>query len=242
MNTMLLVLTGVSLVVAAVASTIAWRITQADKRRRTARIEALAFAAGVAEARPAFEEADEVVRPAAATPIPGGVVMADRFLSPATTGSGSERRHHRLLAAAGAVAAIVVVIGAASFVGSRGPSAAHAETAAPLELLALAHERVDGQLTVSGLVRNPAAGTRVDQLEAEVRVFDPAGIMVATRSAQIGTLELGPGQESAFNVVLGESATAARYRVSFRTAGTLRPHVDHRTNAPASVDRTAVAR
>ena len=29
--------------------------------------------------------------------------------------------------------------------------------------------------TVSGLVRNPAAGARVDQLEAEVRVFDPAG-------------------------------------------------------------------
>lgn len=241
MNTMLLVLTVVSLVVAAVSSTIAWRLTQADKRRRSARIEALVAAAGLAEAGPAREEIDEVVRPAV-TPAPGEVVIPDRFLSPATAGSGSDRRHHRLLAAAGAVAAIVVVIAAASFVGSRGPSAAHAETAAPLELLALAHERVDGQLTVTGLVRNPAAGTRVDQLEAEVRVFDPAGIMVATRSAQIGALELGPGQESAFNVGLGESATAARYRVSFRAAGTLRPHVDHRTNAPASVDRTAVAR
>ena len=43
-------------------------------------------------------------------------------------------------------------------------------------------------------------------------------------------------------VALGEATTAARYRVSFRTAGTMRPHVDQRTNPPASVDRTAEAR
>ena len=75
-----------------------------------------------------------------------------------------------------------------------------------------------------------------------MRVFDPAGILIATRSALIGALELTPGQESPFAVALGESATAARYRVSFRAAGTMRPHVDQRTNAPASVDRTAEAR
>jgi hypothetical protein len=55
-------------------------------------------------------------------------------------------------------------------------------------------------------------------------------------------LELAPGQESPFVVALGEARTAARYRVSFRTAGTMRPHVDQRTNSPASMDRTAEAR
>jgi hypothetical protein len=43
-------------------------------------------------------------------------------------------------------------------------------------------------------------------------------------------------------VTLGEATTAARYRVSFRTAGTMRPHVDQRTNTPASIDRTAEVR
>ena len=167
--------------------------------------------------------------------------MADRFLAAGAAGSGSSGRQQRLLAAAAAMAAVVVAIAGVSFVSNRAP-AAHAAAVAPLELLALAHQRVDGSLTVSGLVRNPAGGARVDQLEAEVRVFDPAGILVATRSALIGAQELIPGQESPFAIALGESATAARYRVSFRAAGTLRPHVDHRTNAPASVDRTAEAR
>jgi hypothetical protein len=243
MNTMLLVLTGVSLAIAAVTSTIAWRVTQADRRRRAARIAALAAAAGVPDASAASESlAHAAARPEALVTEPGGIAMADRFLSADASGSGSDARQHRLLAAAGAAAGIVLVVAAISLVGGRGPAAAHADTAAPLELLSLGHQRVDGQLTVSGMVRNPAAGTAVDQLEAEVRVFDPAGILVATRTALIGAQALSPGQESSFAVALGESTTAARYRVSFRAAGALRPHVDQRSNTPASVDRTAEAR
>jgi hypothetical protein len=125
-----------------------------------------------------------------------------------------------------------------SFVSGRRPAAA-SSAVAPLELVALAHNRASGVLTVSGLVRNPASGTPVNELEAEVRVFDPAGILIATRTSHVDQLALAPGQESPFVVTLGEATTAARYRVSFRTAGTMRPHVDQRTNAPASVDRTA---
>ena len=145
------------------------------------------------------------------------------------------------MAAATFVAVLIATAGAVSLVSARRPAAEKAALA-PLELVALAHNRADGVLTVSGLVRNPAAGARVDKLEAEVRVFDPAGILIATRTALVDSLELGPGQESPFVVALGEATTAARYRVSFRTAGTMRPHVDQRTNLPASVDRTAVAR
>ena len=242
MDTMLLVVTGVSVVVAAGSRIVAWQVTQADRRRRAARIAALAAAAGVPDTpaplpvEPAVAEAS----PVEALP-EGGVALGSRFLAADTTGSGSSGRQQWLMAAATFAAVLVVTAGVVSLLGSRR-AAAGDTAAAPLELVALAHNRADGVLTVSGLVRNPAVGSRVDKLEAEVRVFDPAGILIATRTAQVDYLELAPGQESPFAVTLGEAQTAARYRVSFRAAGSMRPHVDQRTNLPASVDRTAEAR
>jgi len=246
MDTMLLVVTGVSVVVAAVSLTVAWQVTQADRRRRAARIAALAAAAGVpdipatpvVESAPAPSEAPTVPAVALA---PGAVALGERFLAADTAGSGSSDRQHWLMAGATFAAVLVLTAGIVSLVGTRRAAAGDV-VSVPLELVALAHNRADGVLTVSGLVRNPAAGTPVDKLEAEVRVFDPAGILIATRTALIDHLELAPGQESPFAVTLGEARTAARYRVSFRTAGTMRPHVDQRTNLPASVDRTAEAR
>lgn len=247
MDTMLLVVTVVALALALVSTAIAWQVTQADRRRRAARVAALAAAAGIGDralgvpttnvvaAEPTLPDAAEAVAD------PGGGALGGRFLAADNSGSGSSSRQQWLMAAATFAAVLVVTAGVVSLVGARRP-AADSAAVAPLELVALAHNRADGVLTVSGLVRNPAAGVRVDKLEAEVRVFDPAGIMIATRTALVDYLELGPGQESPFVVALGEATTAARYRVSFRTAGTMRPHVDQRTNLPASVDRTAVAR
>lgn len=244
MDTMLLVVTVVSLLVAAVSLTVAWQVTQADRRRRAARIAALAAAAGVLETGPAAPTLEHPVvaeePPRAALPA-GGVALGDRFLAADSTGSGSRGRQQWLMAGATFAAVLVVTAGVVSLVGTRRAAAGDVASV-PLELVALAHTRADGVLTVSGLVRNPAAGAPVDKLEAEVRVFDPAGILVATRTAMVDSLELAPGQESPFAVALGEARTAARYRVSFRTAGTMRPHVDQRTNLPASVDRTAEAR
>lgn len=246
MDTMLLVVTVVALTVAAVSTTVAWQVTQADRRRRTARIAALAAAAGVPDMPVIAAPASLVETPiadASSVALPdGGVALADRFLAADTSGSGSAGRQQWLLGGATFAAALVVSIGIVSLVNARRPASADAAAPAPLQLVALAHNRADGVLTVSGLVRNPAAGRAVDKLEAEVRVFDPAGILIATRTALVDYLELAPGQESPFVVALGEATTAARYRVSFRTAGTMRPHVDQRTNAPASVDRTAEAR
>jgi uncharacterized membrane protein len=248
MDTMLLVVTVVSLAVAAVSTTVAWQVTQADRRRRAARVAALAAAAGVPDpaltARPFAEPAAPAPAsesPSLAEVVPGAITVGDRFLAADASGSGSSGRQQWLLAAATFVAVLVVTAGVVSLLSTRRPASADA-AASPLELVALAHNRTDGVLTVSGLVRNPASGARVDKLEAEVRVFDPAGILVATRTALVDYLELAPGQESPFVVALGEATTAARYRVSFRAAGTMRPHVDQRTNLPASVDRTAVAR
>ena len=248
MDTMLLVVTALAVTMALVSTTIAWRVTQADRRRRAARVTALAAAAGVADrvlpefTAPAAATEPATPEPAATVAEPGSIALGSRFLAGDTAGSGSSSRQHWLLAAATFAAVLVVTAGVVSLVGARRPAADTAAAVAPLELVALAHNRADGVLTVSGLVRNPAAGARVDKLEAEVRVFDPSGILIATRTSLVDYLELGPGQESPFVVALGAATTAARYRVSFRTAGTMRPHVDQRTNLPASVDRTAVAR
>jgi hypothetical protein len=243
MDTMLLVVTGVSVLVAAVSLTVAWQVTQADRRRRTARIAALAAAAGVSDTpapTPIDPPAVAAADPIEALPA-GGVALGDRFLAADTTGSGGGGRQFWLMAGATFAAVLVITAGVVSLVGTRRAAAGDV-VSVPLELVALAHNRADGVLTVSGLVRNPAAGTPVDRLEAEVRVFDPAGILIASRTAMVDSLALVPGQESPFAVTLGEARTAARYRVSFRTAGTMRPHVDQRTNLPASVDRTAEAR
>jgi uncharacterized membrane protein len=244
MDTMLLVVTVVALTVAAVSTTIAWQVTQADRRRRTGRIAALAAAAGVSDVPAAPEPLleDTAIASPAVVVADGGVPVADRFLAADSSGSGSAGRQQWLLVAATFVVALAASIGVVSLVSARRPAAADNAAVAPLELVAMAHNRASGVLTVSGLVRNPAAGTAVDKLEAEVRVFDPAGILIASRTAQVDQVELAPGQESPFVVTLGEATTAARYRVSFRTAGTMRPHVDQRTNAPASVDRTAEVR
>ena len=244
MDTMLLVVTVVALTVAAVSTTVAWQVTQADRRRRAARIAALAAAAGVPDV-PVVPEPSPLrsrlqVSDAPAVALPeGGVALTDRFLAADTSGSGSAGRQQWLLGGATLRRRRwSLSIGVVSLVNARRPAAADAAAPAPLELVALAHNRADGVLTVSGLVRNPAAGRAVDKLEAEVRVFDPAGILIATRTALVDYLELAPGQESPFVVAAGRGGhrrplprqlphrrdDAAARRSAHQHAGVGRPH------------------
>jgi len=265
MDTMLLVVTVASLVVAALSATIAWRVTRAERQRRAARVAALAAAAGLGP--------DAVVHAAMATApvpvappifVPPGLhefmaardeaplappvvaaaqdapVAVGNLFAPPVAASGSAGRQQWLLGAAGVFAAVVITVASIGFLGSRAVSSAAAPAATPLELVSLSHTRADGALAVAGLVRNPPAGTRVRDLEAEVRVFDAAGILISTRSAPVEAATLAPGQDASFAVALGELVTAARYRVSFHAAGTMLPHVDRRTSQPAAV--TAEAR
>lgn len=240
MDSLLLALTGLSVTVAVVASTVAWRVTQADRRRRADRIAALTAAAGLdggTNALHDFEPAPErapVDGLASAAP----ATKTGMFGRPAVD-SGSGGRQHGLMAAAAAFAVIVVVGAATLFVSGRTPAAAHETARPPLELVTLSHARTDGQLAVSGLVRNPGHAAAVPGVQAEVRVFDAAGILIATRQATVDVPALAPGQESTFTVPLGEATTAARYRVSFTAAGTMLPHVDRRTNLPAAVTADA---
>jgi hypothetical protein len=154
--------------------------------------------------------------------------------------SGSAGRQQWLMGAAGVFAALVIAVAGIGFLSSHATGTVVGPARIPLELVAMSHNRSERGLAVAGLVRNPATGAGVPQLDAEVRVFDAAGILIGTQSAHVDASPLAAGQEATFAVTLGALTTAARYRVSFTTAGTMVPHVDRRTNQPAAV--TAEAR
>jgi hypothetical protein len=99
---------------------------------------------------------------------------------------------------------------------------------APLELVALGHERGSDRLTVRGVVRNPASGAPVERLTAVVFAFNADGGFLASGRAIIETSALGPGGESTFVVSVPGAGSVGRYRVSFRTDNRVVPHVDRR--------------
>ena len=243
MDQLMLGITAVSTVIAAVSAGVAWRVVDADRRRRAARVSALAAAAGVAsqEERAAAPMTDmvpdglpEFLPAREAAPAAPATAM---FSAPVAD-SGSGHRQHGLLAAA-ALAGVVVAGGAAAMLLSgRGPGATTAPARPPLELLTLGHTRADGRLVVTGVVRNPAADT-VSQVQADVRVFDAAGLLISSHKALVDLPVLASGQESPFTIPVGEASTAARYRVSFSSAGTVLSHVDRRSNLPAAVTADA---
>ena len=250
MNTFMLVVTGISVLVAAAACVVAWRATDAERRRSAARVAALAAAADVDAERSRLDGHERVdvatpaglhefmpAREAAAEPHAGPA--ATPGLGTPVTDSGSGRRQHGLLAAAAIVFVLVGTGSVVLLVSGRAPSVTRAATRVPLELVALSHGRPDGQLTISGLVHNPAAGDTIDQLDAHVRVFDAAGILIATRSTPVSVTAVPPGADAPFTITLGDASTAARYRVSFASGGTMLAHVDRRTNLPAAVTADA---
>ncbi|MGE0812604.1 MAG: hypothetical protein AB7O28_14995 [Vicinamibacterales bacterium] len=254
METMLLGVTVVSLLAAVAASTVAWRLLRAERARHASRVAALAAAAGIDSARPAPPPAtapaadagalDEFVAArgasdAGAPALADGIVPTGAIFTRPGVDSGSSNRQHRLLGAAAAFALIVVGVAGALLVSGRTPGAGAAVRATPLELVALGHQRADGALAISGLVRNPAAAAALPAVDAEVRVFDASGILIATRSVTLGAAPFAAGQEAPFAVTLGDLPTAARYRVSFSSGGTMLPHVDRRTNLPAAVTADA---
>jgi hypothetical protein len=241
MDTLMPVITALSLLAAVVSTAIAIRVTRDERRRRAARVAALAAAAGLHERHtaPAEPPADvpsglHEFMPARESEAP---THAPLFSAPVAD-SGSGNRQHRLLLAA-AVFGVVVLGGAATLVVSGRTPAALATTRPPLELVALGHQRTGTGLAVTGEVRNPDGSSRVADVQAEVRVFDAAGILIATQKALVDTPTLAPGQASPFTIAMGSAITAARYRVSFSSAGTMLPHVDRRTNLPAAVTADA---
>jgi hypothetical protein len=220
----LIIITLLSLTVAAATSLVAWRAVRNERRRSEARVAALA--------------ADIHGRDTA----PVGAAMPTRSMFES---ADLTQTRSRLAVALGlgmlvvvAGAALAVVLGGAgrsSAVGPRSnavqqPAAAGSAPVAPapLELVALSHERDASSLTVRGVLRNPAGGEELGQLMAVVLLFNHDGGFVASGRAAVQAPRLGPGGETTFVITVPDVADVERYRVSFRTEDRAVPHVDLR--------------
>lgn len=180
---------------------------------------------------------DVVIRPA----LTGGDFpvekspLNDNFLGGSGAPAPTDDRQKGLAIAAAVLFVIVVGGGYWTVFGSRTPVAAAATLSAapaPLELVSLRHERRAGRLAVSGLVRNPVAGSPVSKLTAVVFLFDQQGGFISSAKSDIDFVTLSPGDESPFVIAVDAPASVARYRVSFRTDSGVVPHVDRRGQEP----------
>ena len=117
-------------------------------------------------------------------------------------------------------------------------SAAAAETSdAPLELVALRHQRRGEALVISGLVRNPHGGRVIQSLSAIAFTFDKQGAFLASGRAPLDFPLLQPGDESPFTVTVPNSPAIGRYRVTFRTESGIVPHVDRRGDSQVAMQQ-----
>jgi len=233
----LVLVTLISLVLAVTMTVIAWRVSQEEQRRSSARVAALAadiYDGGATRREATLPERDLLLHPA------GAVTAGEMFLS-----SSEPKTRGRLAVVVlvgaivfGSAATVAVVFGrGVSGSGRNGAAQAPPATEAarpnppapvPLELVALGHARDGDQLTVRGIVRNPRAGTAINGLTAVVFLFKSDGGFTGSGRAAIGSAALGPGGESTFVVTVPAARDVARYRVSFRTDDRVVPHVDRR--------------
>jgi len=119
-------------------------------------------------------------------------------------------------------------------------TAAASVASAPLELVALRHQRQGDTLIVSGLVRNPHAGRPIKGLAAVAFTFDRQGAFLTSGRATLDFPQLGAGDESPFSISVPQSASVGRYRVSFRSEDGVVPHIDRRELAMTTSADTQV--
>jgi hypothetical protein len=203
---MLLVIAVVSLLLTIVMSSVAWRAAANERLRSAARVTMLAEAIHGASAGdgPALFTATQ--QPA--TP--------SRLAVALTIGA--------FVVSAGVALGVVLTVEARNArAGSTQPG-----EGAPLELVALGHEREGDRLIVRGVVRNPLAGQALGHLTAVVFVFGRDGEFLASGRSPIESSVLEPGVRSIFVVTIPHAASVERYRVSFRTEDRVMPHVDRR--------------
>ncbi len=132
------------------------------------------------------------------------------------------------------IAALALSVAWARNHGATTPAQASVQqsTGAPLELVALKHERVGDGLHISGVVRNPQDGHMVARLAAIAFLFDRDGNFLSSDRAPLDYVQLEPGEESPFSITVPSAARVSRYRVTFRTDAGIVAHVDRRSDPP----------
>jgi hypothetical protein len=239
MNTVLLVITLISAAAAIAALASARRLSRNERERSEARVAALAQAvdthgassggwtsvAGEWQWTPEREAARDRTASMEAP------VSSERLFGTVERDEPSGSRLPMFAAAA----LIVMLGGALAFLNTSGSddggaTAGQMSQAEPLELVALGHAREVKSLTISGTVRNPASGIKVEGLTAVISLLDRSGTLVSTKDVPLDYRALGPGEEAPFKVSIPDPGTIARYRVSFRAGTDVVPHVDRRVD------------
>jgi len=213
----LIITTVISLVVAAVMSVVAWRLARDERRRSAARVATLTADIQGEDQSPVY--------------------VSDRFFAEGQ--SRTPASPFRPLAigvlVVGSVIALVVFAS-----GSRGtsvaatPTAAEAPAAAPLELVALGHQREGDRLIVRGVVRYLNRAD-VGDLTAVVSVFNRQGDIAASGQAFVASAAPpsspgAAGVESTFAVTVPGVHDVARYRVAFKSNDRIIAHLDRRAH------------
>ena len=249
MDTTLVMVTLLSMGMAAALSVIVWRMLRDERQRSEARVAALA---GMA-ARPAAgarrqpdpldlpirssapARLDPPIEPRIEHPI-AAAPAGSLFVEPVETSPWGHR--FAVMAGLGLVIASGVLFAlAASDSGVAAKSAAShapaqlaaAAPAAGLELVSMRDSRTADTLTITGLVRNPQSGATLTRVAVTVYTFDDKGAFLASSRALIDVTSLAPSDESPFVVAVPVTDAVARYRIGFRGEdGRVIAHVDRR--------------
>jgi len=265
METILLIITVVSVAAAIFAIATAMRTNRRERERSDARAAALAAAAethGIADggwqqvagewqwvAEPAplgirdrgfgigheRTSRDRVMAVGEPIPDPQSPIAGSSERLFGTVGREAPTGNRLPIFAAAAL--IVLLGGSLAFLNTsvsndeQAPAAGEVEKVShnpPLELVSLNHAREVKVLTISGTVRNPASGVKLEGLTAVVSLLDRDGALVSTKDVPLDYRALGPGEEAPFKVSVPDPGSIARYRVSFRAGTAVVPHVDRR--------------
>lgn len=238
MEAVLLAVTLMSLAIAVGASGLAFRVMRAERLRSEARIAALAADLGVDDERPIRAE-----HPANDLPIVDREVPIVDEVPASPQGMFAVRQRgrsaSRVLAGVSVAATIVaLVVGSLVMTSSRKTAARFPRAAAPaastttaadvpLELIALGHEREADRLTVRGVVRG-APSAEKGPLTAVVLLFNRQGSEIGSGRTEVPPAGPDPASERTFVVTVPSAADVGRYRISFRSADHVVPHVDKR--------------
>jgi flagellar basal body-associated protein FliL len=229
MTTLLVLATLVLLAIAVVLAMHVRQLVRAERDRSEANAAALA----------------EMLGPAHLDALADGDVPDNPAASPSAMFSGMQPAAASPRTFLIPVIGLLVVMAALSgiYLWNRqsGQSVSAAEAAnAPLELVALRHQRRGEMMVISGLVRNPHGGRTIQSLSAVAFTFDKQGAFLTSGRALLDFPLLQPGDESPFTVTVPNSAAIGRYRVTFRTDSGIVPHVDRRRDS--QVARTGALR
>jgi hypothetical protein len=256
MESVLIVITLVSLCMTIALAVILVRLVSNERRRSDARVAVLREMAEAAVERQPTEGAQ---RSAISYQLSDKDKSADVLRLPDdldfdygqdNAGSGGElfirpepsTAWPRRLAVVGILALLVTLVGlavrsrsaqtAATTTVATGATAGSAsdQQTALLELLSLKQTQDNGALTITGLVQNPRDGAVLSKISATALVFSADGTFLASGRAPLDYTVLRPGDESAFVISVPVNAPVARYRVGFRSEdGRVIGHIDRRT-------------